>query len=77
MIFIIILNSISLSLYDYSDRNSTRFYNQTLDKLNLAFTSAFIAEASLKIIANGLILHKGSYLRNGWNIIDAIVVISG
>merc|ERR1712071_136466 len=34
-------------------------------------------EASLKILALGFILHKGSYLRNGWNIMDFIVVVTG
>jgi hypothetical protein len=45
--------------------------------MNTGFTIIFIAEACLKIIAMGFILHKNAYLRNGWNIIDAIVVFSG
>lgn len=35
----------------------------------------FITEASLKIIASGFVLHKRSYLRNPWNILDFTVVI--
>jgi hypothetical protein len=34
-------------------------------------------EAILRIIAHGFILNKGSYLRNGWNLIDSTVVVAG
>ena len=77
MIAVILMNSITLSLYDYSDRNSLGSLNQFLDKLNVGFTSFFISEALIKIVANGFIIHKESYMRNGWNLIDSVVVISG
>lgn len=64
-------------MYDYNDRDDVTIYNQTLDKINLLCTVAFIIEAMIKIIARGLICHRNSYLRGGWNIIDAMVVISG
>lgn len=41
------------------------------------FMGIFTCEASLKIIALGFILHSGSYLRNVWNILDFVVVITG
>lgn len=31
----------------------------------------------IQVIAFGFVLHKGSYLRSGWNIMDFIVVVSG
>lgn len=37
----------------------------------------FTLECTLKIIASGFVLHKQSYLRSGWNILDFIVVVSG
>ena len=37
----------------------------------------FTMEMCVKILADGFILHKGSYLRNPWNIMDFIVVVSG
>lgn len=77
MVGVILLNSLVLSLYDYNDRDSKYVYNQVLDKMNIFFTAIFILEALMKIIAKGLILHKDSFLRNGWNIIDTAVVISG
>lgn len=41
------------------------------------FIGIFCFEAGIKILALGLVLHKGSYLRNGWNVMDFIVVLSG
>ena len=41
------------------------------------FLGIFTVEASLKILALGLIFHRGSYLRNMWNIMDFIVVVTG
>uniref|UniRef100_A0A8C2SJH2 Voltage-dependent P/Q-type calcium channel subunit alpha n=1 Tax=Capra hircus TaxID=9925 RepID=A0A8C2SJH2_CAPHI len=33
--------------------------------------------AGIKIIALGFAFHKGSYLRNGWNVMDFVVVLTG
>jgi len=41
------------------------------------FLGIFIVEAALKILALGFVLHRGSYLRNAWNIMDFIVVVTG
>ena len=73
----ILLNSITLAIYDYSDRDSTTSYNQILDTIGEVLTIIFIIEAILKIMAYGLILHENSYLRVGWNLIDLVVVITG
>lgn len=77
MIGVIILNSLALSLYDYSDRDSLTTYNQVIDEINKVFTYLFILEATIKVIAQGFVLHPNAYLRSGWNIIDAAVVLSG
>jgi hypothetical protein len=77
MVVIILANSISLALYDYNDRDSNGSKNKILDKMNVAYTIIFTIEAVMKMIAKGLIIHKDSYLRSGWNIIDIVVVISG
>ena len=36
----------------------------------------FILEATMKILTQGLISHKNAYLRDGWNIVDFIIVLS-
>jgi len=41
------------------------------------FLSIFCIEAAIKIIAYGLLLHHGAYLRNPWNIMDCVVVVTG
>lgn len=47
---------------------------ELLDKLEPYFLAIFCVEASCKIIAMGLLLHKNSYLRSVWNILDFIVI---
>lgn len=47
------------------------------DKLEYYFVGIFCIEALLKIMAFGFVLHPGSYLRNGWNILDFVVVVVG
>ncbi|KAJ8934780.1 hypothetical protein NQ318_005622, partial [Aromia moschata] len=58
---------------DPVDEKSYR--NKVLDKFDYAFTGVFAVEMFLKIIDLGIILHPGSYLREVWNIMDAVVVI--
>lgn len=41
------------------------------------FIGIFCFEAGIKIIALGFAFHKGSYLRNGWNVMDFVVVLTG
>ena len=45
---------------------------------DIVFSSIFAVEAVLKIIAYGLFFNRDvAYLKSGWNIIDATVVLSG
>ena len=42
--------------------------------INVVTTGIFIVEVIVKTIASGFLFnYKGSYLRNGWNILDFIV----
>ena len=45
------------------------------DIADLVFTLIFLLEAIIKIIALGLALDEGSYLRDNWNQLDAIIVL--
>jgi len=47
------------------------------EKTEIYFLGIFCFEALLKIVALGFILHKGSYLRSVWNIMDFVVVVTG
>jgi len=47
-----------------------------LDGLNWIFLFAFTAELGLKVISMGLIFGPNTYLDNGWNRLDIVIVIS-
>lgn len=55
------------------DPNSTEA--QYLQYCDIVFTSLFIAEMIVKILAYGLIFEKGAYLRNSWNVLDFMTVL--
>lgn len=40
------------------------------------FVYFYTAEMSLKILGLGFILSKGTYLRDGWNVLDFVIVTS-
>lgn len=47
-----------------------------LDVSDIVLTTFFAAEAVFKIIAYGFLLNgENSYIRNGWNIMDFVIVI--
>uniref|UniRef100_A0A2K5EP47 Voltage-dependent L-type calcium channel subunit alpha n=1 Tax=Aotus nancymaae TaxID=37293 RepID=A0A2K5EP47_AOTNA len=48
-----------------------------LDELEYLFLIIFTVEAFLKVIAYGLLFHPNAYLRNGWNLLDFIIVVVG
>lgn len=70
---VISLSSIALAAEDPVEEESTR--NEILNYFDYAFTGVFTIEMLLKIVDLGIILHPGSYLREFWNIMDAVVVI--
>ncbi|KAG6969181.1 hypothetical protein JG687_00003360 [Phytophthora cactorum] len=72
---LIVVSSIALAVDNpLADPNSgLATFLKGLDK---AFAIVFAIEMVIKIVAMGLILHKGAYLRNGWNIIDCVIVVS-
>lgn len=44
--------------------------------LELVFTILFTVEVVIKVSADGLVMHRQAYLRNGYNVIDFIVVLA-
>lgn len=70
---VISMSSIALAAEDPVRENSRR--NEILNYFDYAFTGVFTIEMLLKIVDLGVILHPGSYLREFWNIMDAVVVI--
>ena len=77
IIGMILLYSLSLACYDYSDRDETRHRNKMIEKSGVVFTIVFSIEALFKIIAMGFIAHRNSYLKDPWNWLDFTVVCIG
>ncbi|XP_069795818.1 voltage-dependent L-type calcium channel subunit alpha-1D-like isoform X6 [Narcine bancroftii] len=47
------------------------------ETVEYAFLIIFTIETCLKIMAYGLLLHPNAYVRNGWNLMDFVIVIVG
>lgn len=72
----IILNSVLLGMMDYTDKENKSWRNRFVQRTETFFTVTFTLEATCKIIGMGFIASKGCYLRNAWNWLDFIVVIT-
>uniref|UniRef100_A0A8C0GYX8 Voltage-dependent P/Q-type calcium channel subunit alpha n=1 Tax=Chelonoidis abingdonii TaxID=106734 RepID=A0A8C0GYX8_CHEAB len=59
------------------NRSLFLFSEDNVDDTEPYFIGIFCFEAGIKIIALGFAFHKGSYLRNGWNVMDFVVVLTG
>uniref|UniRef100_A0AAR2J7E3 Calcium channel, voltage-dependent, R type, alpha 1E subunit a n=1 Tax=Pygocentrus nattereri TaxID=42514 RepID=A0AAR2J7E3_PYGNA len=73
----IIANCIVLALEQHLPGEDKTPMSKKLEKTEPYFIGMFCFEAGIKIVALGFVFHKGSYLRNGWNVMDFIVVLSG
>ncbi|KAK4469124.1 hypothetical protein MN116_006708, partial [Schistosoma mekongi] len=72
IMIVICASSIALAAEDPISEQSKR--NTILEHFDYAFTGVFTIELILKVIDLGVVLHPGSYFRDTWNILDAIVV---
>ncbi|XP_049884592.1 voltage-dependent calcium channel type A subunit alpha-1 isoform X7 [Pectinophora gossypiella] len=73
----IIANCVVLALEEHLPNGDKTILAQNLEATEAYFLGIFCVEASLKILALGFVLHRGSYLRNIWNIMDFFVVVTG
>ena len=73
MVFII-LNSICMANYDYIDEEA--LLNTTLNAIFNIFSLIFTLEAVIKIIALGFVMGKNTYLKDPWNVIDFLIVVT-
>ncbi|RDD43883.1 Voltage-dependent L-type calcium channel subunit alpha-1C [Trichoplax sp. H2] len=74
MIAAIIISSGLLAVED--PMNEDPVLNYVLRIFDSIFTGIFLIELILKVVDFGFILHRGSYCRNLWNILDMIVVVT-
>ncbi len=75
--FCILANSILLASQEYDENYNAKYeskWNNTLDLIDIFFTVIFLIECIVKVIAMGFIMHRNSYLRDPWNILDFFIV---
>lgn len=70
---IIILNSVVLALDDPTTDGPDNSFSTIMDKVFLAI---YTLEMTLKIFGMGFILSRNSYLRDAWNIMDFVIVVT-
>ncbi|XP_054168934.1 muscle calcium channel subunit alpha-1-like [Oppia nitens] len=73
----ICLNCLALGVYTPYPASDTNHRNQILEKIEYFFLVVFTVECFMKIIAFGLFMHSGAYLRSAWNLLDFIIVVIG
>ncbi|KER21550.1 hypothetical protein X801_00257, partial [Opisthorchis viverrini] len=73
----ILANCIVLAMEVHLPSHDKTALSERLEQTETYFLIIFCVEALLKIVALGFLFHKGAYLRNIWNIIDFIVVVTG
>uniref|UniRef100_A0A3P9KDD1 Voltage-dependent P/Q-type calcium channel subunit alpha-1A n=1 Tax=Oryzias latipes TaxID=8090 RepID=A0A3P9KDD1_ORYLA len=73
----IIANCIVLALEQHLPDGDKTPLSERLEETEPYFIAIFCFESGIKILALGFALHKGSYLRNGWNVMDFVVVLTG
>ena len=57
-------------------RAGKSFRNSLQEALDPVFTYIFIAECAVKLISMGFWSHKNSYLRDNWNCLDFLIVLT-
>uniref|UniRef100_A0A3B3YAC0 Voltage-dependent L-type calcium channel subunit alpha n=1 Tax=Poecilia mexicana TaxID=48701 RepID=A0A3B3YAC0_9TELE len=79
----IFANCVALAIYipfpgdDSNSTNQELRWGTDAETVEYAFLIIFTIETFLKIIAYGLVMHQNSYVRNGWNMLDFVIVIVG
>ena len=74
----IILNSILIACVDYrvvDDNYQPSIVTSIIEKCEVVFTVVFATECLLKVIAYGFMKGRHAYIRDGWNVLDFIIVV--
>uniref|UniRef100_A0A3Q0ST43 Voltage-dependent L-type calcium channel subunit alpha n=1 Tax=Amphilophus citrinellus TaxID=61819 RepID=A0A3Q0ST43_AMPCI len=72
----IFANCVALAVYIPFPEDDSNATNSNLERVEYLFLIIFTVEAFLKVIAYGLLFHPNAYLRNGWNLLDFIIVFT-
>jgi hypothetical protein len=75
ILFVIILNCITLALDNPQDRGSE--LSSFIKLADYVFIVIFVVEMVLKITAYGFVKEENSYLSDAWNVMDFVIVMTG
>ncbi|XP_075437827.1 voltage-dependent L-type calcium channel subunit alpha-1F-like [Ascaphus truei] len=73
----IFANCVALGVYIPFPEDDSNNSNHDLEQVEYIFLIIFTVESFLKIIAYGLVMHPSAYIRNGWNLLDFVIVVIG
>ncbi|XP_048877532.1 voltage-dependent L-type calcium channel subunit alpha-1D-like isoform X2 [Brienomyrus brachyistius] len=73
----IFANCMALAIATPFPEDDSNNINHQLESVEYVFLVIFTIETFMKIIADGLVLHKGAYVRSGWNMLDFVIVVIG
>ncbi|XP_053328541.1 voltage-dependent L-type calcium channel subunit alpha-1F [Spea bombifrons] len=73
----IFANCVALGVYIPFPEDDSNVANHNLEQVEYIFLIIFTVESFLKIIAYGLVMHPSAYIRNGWNLLDFVIVVIG
>ncbi len=81
-IFVVLVNTVMLGLTDYSDAwesgpNMNIALNAIIEDVNNVSLGIFIFEALIKIMAQTFWSGRFAYIKDHWNKLDLIVILSG
>ena len=73
----ILFNCVLMAINSPMPSEDVSSINVLVEKMELYLLGLFTVEMVLNIVHLGLVLHPGSYLRNPWNMLDFVVVVTG
>eukprot|EP00803_Ostreobium_quekettii_P004183 evm.model.scf_87.8 EVM.evm.TU.scf_87.8 scf_87:120717-129538(-) len=77
ILILIALNCVTLAMDSKAPNFEKQPLGKALEPIEYVFLGAFTTEMVMKILSIGFFWHPGSYLRDGWNVMDFSVVVLG
>eukprot|EP00754_Rhynchopus_humris_P029963 Rhum_TRINITY_DN15245_c7_g1::Rhum_TRINITY_DN15245_c7_g1_i2::g.146880::m.146880/K04857/CACNA1S; voltage-dependent calcium channel L type alpha-1S len=74
---VILANCVTLAMEDPTDKHCVTKRCGFTHKADYIFTNLFVVEMLLKLVGLGLYSRHDAYIRDSWNLMDGIIVISG
>eukprot|EP00755_Sulcionema_specki_P026896 Sspe_Gene.86705::Locus_57457_Transcript_2_3_Confidence_0.286_Length_6983::g.86705::m.86705 len=76
ILVLILINAVFIGLDNPLEDNDSPMMKMAYIT-DIIFLAVFTGEVVVKVIAMGLVAGKGSYLRDAWNSVDFVIVVSG